>query len=172
MNNTGLEMKSLLLSICISLLFIANASAGNELRFINPWIPEAPPGAGVLAGFMEIHNSGNQDIIIQQISSPTFKRVEMHLSVETNGTASMQPQKTLTVPANSKLILKSGGFHLMLIEPEKRLLDGDKIVLRFKFSSANTSSANTLEQIVPVRKASATKPTTMKCGSGKCGTGK
>lgn len=160
-------MKPLFLSIFISLLFIANASAGNELRFINPWIPEAPPGAAVLAGFMEIQNTGNQDIIIQQISSPAFKRVEMHLSIEKNGTASMQPQKTLTVPANSKLVLKSGNFHLMLIEPEKRLLAGNTVILRFQLSNGHQ-----LEQLISVKKASVTKASKMKCGAGKCGTAK
>ncbi len=159
-------MKSLLLAVFISLLFISTVSAANDLRFINPWIPEAPPGAGVLAGFMEIHNNSSQNIIIQQISSPAFKSVEMHLSVETDGTASMQPQKTLTIPAHNKLILKSGSYHLMMIKPEKRLLDGDKIVLHFTFSSGNTQ-----EQVIPVRKLSAARAT-MKCGGGKGGQGK
>ena len=160
-------MKQVFHSLFISLLFISASYASNDLNFIDPWIPEAPPGARVLAGFMEIQNTGNQNIIIQQVSSPSFKSVEMHLSTEANGIASMQQQKTLTVAANSKLTLKSGSYHLMLIKPQKKLHDGDKVLLRFKLSNEKT-----IEQIVPVKKASGKKKASLKCASGKCGAGK
>jgi len=146
----------------LSLLFASASCAANDIVIINPWIPEAPPGARVLAGFMEIQNTSSQDISIEQISSPGFKQVEIHLSTEANGIASMQQQKTLTIPANSQLILKSGSYHLMLIKPQKRLNNGDNALLRFTLSNGQT-----LEQIVPVKKTAMSSVS--RCGSGKCG---
>ncbi|HED35465.1 MAG TPA: copper chaperone PCu(A)C [Gammaproteobacteria bacterium] len=162
-------MKLVFKAFFLSLLFTSACYAANALTFIQPHVAEAPPGARVMAAFMEIHNSATQDIRIEQISSPDFERVEMHLSSENNGIASMQQQKFLTVKADSTLKLASGGYHLMLIKPAKRYFEGDSVTLGFSLSNGKT-----LKLSVPVKKTSGTKksasmPSGGKCGSGKCG---
>lgn len=119
-----------------------------------------------MAGYMEIHNSSSQNIDILAVSSPAFNSVEMHLSKEINGLAKMLPQKKLSIPANDKLVLKSGSYHLMLIKPKKRLIDGEKAHIVFTLSNKQALSLN-----IPVKKNSG-KGSTMKCGAGKCGGGK
>ena len=153
------------LILLITLSFNLYASQGIQIK--NAWIPEAPPGARVMAGFMEIYNSSSQSVDILSISSPAFNRVEMHLSKEVNGMAKMLPQKKLSIPAKGKLILKSGGYHLMLIKPNKRLLDGTKATLNLTLSNDKIISLN-----VSVRKNATSNTGLMKCGGGKCGGGK
>jgi len=162
-----LSNKTLLISQILLFVLSFNLHAAQSLQIKQAWIPEAPPGARIMAGFMEIHNSTTQNIDIISISSPAFKNVEVHLSSEANGIAKMQPQKKLSIPAQGKLILKSGSYHLMLIKPVKRLIEDDKAQLNFTLSSGEKISLN-----IAIKKNSPVNANTMKCGSGKCGSSK
>ncbi len=119
-----------------------------------------------MAGYMEIHNNSHKNIDIISISSNAFKSVEMHLSKESDGFAKMLPQKKLSVPANDKLILKPGSYHLMLIKPVKWLRHGDKVKLNFKLSDSTETSLEISVQKMTVKKNSTPA---MKCAAGKCG---
>jgi len=152
-------MKPLLLTILMLLSF--NSYAANNLNITNSRIPEAPPGASVMAGYMEINNTSNKQIDITGVNSPSFESVEMHLSKEVDGFAKMLPQKMLSIPAKGKLILKPGSYHLMLIKPSKWFKHGEKIKLNFTLSNKENL---TLE--VKIQK---TKSRAMKCAAGKCG---
>jgi len=156
-------MTSQLTRIClfITLCSSFNLYAANTLTFVNPWIPEAPPGAKVMAGYMEIHNHSQNKIDIISISSDAFAHVEMHRSADTNGFAKMLPQKKLSIPANDKLILQSGSYHLMLIKPKKWLKHGESLKLKFTLSNKKTQSVD-----INIKKNSTR---TMKCAVGKCG---
>lgn len=120
-----------------------------------------------MAAFMEIHNPSSQVMNIIAVSSPEFNSVEMHLSKDVNGIAKMLPQKKLSIPAQSKLILKSGSYHLMLMKPKKRLVEGEKAQLNITLSNGKTLKLN-----VPIKKNTTSSMGGMKCGEGKCGGGK
>lgn len=159
-------MKALFQSLILSLLLVSASHAADSLNIINPWLPETPPGARVMAGFMEIHNPGNKNLEITAVSSPDFNSVEMHLSKDVDGVAKMLQQKILSIPAKGKLVLKAGSFHLMLMQPKKRLVEGDKTALTFTLSDGEIMSFN-----APVKKNKMKKHKIMKCGAGKCGGG-
>jgi len=152
-------MKQLFLTFLM--LLSLNAFAANNLNFINQRIPEAPPGASVMAGYMEINNTSNEQIDITGVKSPSFESVEMHLSKETDGFAKMLPQKKLSIPAKGKLILKPGSYHLMLIKPSKWFKQGETVKLNFALSNNENLSLE-----VKIQK---TKSRAMKCAAGKCG---
>ncbi|RDH84864.1 MAG: hypothetical protein DIZ80_05205 [endosymbiont of Galathealinum brachiosum] len=154
-------MKTLSISLLLSLFLSFNANATGSLEFLNARIPEAPPGAGVMAGYMEISNTTSKNIDIISVNSQSFKMVEMHQSKEVDGFAKMLPQKKLSIPANGKLILKSGSYHLMLIKPEKWFKHGDLIKLNFTLSNDTKISLD-----VNIKKTSSRA---MKCAAGKCG---
>lgn len=147
--------------LIFSLVLSMDINATNKLEFINPWIPEAPPGASVMAGYMEIQNTSNKQIDIMTISSPSFKSIEIHQSREVDGFAKMLPQKKLSIPAKGKLILKSGSYHLMLIKPTQWLKHGDTATLNFTLSDKQRQTV-----ILNVQK---NKTRAMKCAAGKCG---
>ena len=159
-------MKHLFLSIIFNLALFSLSHASSSLTIANPWIPETPPGARVMAGFMEIKNNSKENIDIIAVNSPAFKSVEMHLSKEANGVAKMLPQEKLSIPANGQLILKAGSYHLMLMKPLKQLQDGDHTQLSF-----NLSNGEVLKIDIPVRKNKSRRHKIMKCGPGKCGGG-
>ncbi|MDH5471496.1 MAG: copper chaperone PCu(A)C [Gammaproteobacteria bacterium] len=127
----------LILTIFI-LSLISTSSYAHHLIVRNAWIPEAPPVTSVMAAFMSIENSSKRDIEIISISSRDFDRIEMHLSKEDNGIARMIPQATLTIPANGKLTLEHGSYHLMLYKPRRPLKDGDTSELVIKLDSGDS----------------------------------
>jgi len=87
--------------------------------------------------------------------------VEMHQSKEVDGFAKMLPQKKLSIPANGKLVLKSGSYHLMLIKPVKWFKHGDSINLMLSLANDKSISLD-----LKVKK---NKSRAMKCAAGKCG---
>ena len=150
--------------LLFTLLFLLspNLQAKELLQIEHPWIPEAPPGASIMAAYMSLYNPGNELLVIERIDSPDFKKVEMHLSKEVNGIAKMLPQKSLKIPPKAKRQLKPGSYHLMLIKPRKWFRNGDWVSIHLHFSNGDKQSLN-----LKVKKPSTTK--TMKCAAGKCG---
>ena len=116
---------SLILTVILS--FYCNMSfAESPLSFKQPWIAEAPPVSKVLAAYMEITNSSDKPIVIDSMSSEDFKKIEFHRTVQENDMARMLHQKSLSIPASGSLKLEPGSYHLMLFNPTRRLLAGDK----------------------------------------------
>ncbi len=154
-------MRQILISLTLGLFFSFNVIAADSLRFTNTRIPEAPPGASVMAGYMEIDNPTNKEIAIIAVNSTSFKTIEMHQSKEIDGFAKMLPQKKLSIPANGKLVLKPGSYHLMLIKPIKWFKHNDKVTLDFSLSNNTDISLD-----INIKK---TRSPAMKCAAGKCG---
>ncbi|MBA3581833.1 MAG: copper chaperone PCu(A)C [Gammaproteobacteria bacterium] len=127
-------MKNILLSLVsiVGIGFITNSYALNlPLGFINPYVAEAPPNAKALAAYVQIKNLGNNDTALASVSSPDFEKVEIHSMSMENGVMHMAEQKNLSIPANSEVILKSGGLHIMLINPKRALKAGDSVEILF-----------------------------------------
>ena len=111
------------------LLLLSPALCAAPLEFMDALIPEAPPGAQVMAAYMKIVNDSNKEKTITAINSQEFGKVEMHRTIIENGIARMRQLDALKIPAHSSLELAPGGLHLMLLEPEKEFMRGEMIVL-------------------------------------------
>ncbi len=124
-------------------LNMATAQEQATFTFSNIRVPEAPPVAAVMVAYMHVKNNTDKEKTISQISSPQFKRVEVHKMSMANGMMNMKQLKALTIQAQQTIILESGGIHVMLIKPLKPLKHNDKVTLIFKFSSGASTIINT-----------------------------
>ena len=127
-------MKALTL-VLLALSTISSATFANEdISVSDAWVREAPPGAAMLAAYMTISNPGNEDRVLEWVESMNFSHVMLHRSVVVDGMAKMIHQDNLTIPANGKLELKPGSYHLMMPAPEKPMRAGDEayFILHFK----------------------------------------
>ncbi|MCK4864200.1 MAG: copper chaperone PCu(A)C [Gammaproteobacteria bacterium] len=145
----------------VSLFSISSANAASAIKIENPWSPEAPPVAKVMAGYMKIYNLSNKDIKIQSAKSSVFKKIEIHLTEMNNGMMRMIKQDNLNIKANAHIELKPGGLHMMLIGKLKPIKSGSIIPLTLSFDNGETVKIN-------LKVKNDNKPQ-MKCGSGKCG---
>ncbi len=124
MNRYRQRILTLLLLACVS-----QAGADALFSINDPWVREAPPTARVMAGYMELRNTGDSVITVTSISSPDFTRTEIHRTVIEDGIARMLPVGQLEIPANSRIKLEPGGLHMMLFDPQRPLAEGATVSL-------------------------------------------
>lgn len=139
-------MKALLRLFLLFGLPFANQAHESTLQVEDAWVREAPPTARVLGMFMQLHNTGSDELVIQGASSPACERVEIHRTVIEEGVSRMIPQEELRLAPGETLSLEPGSYHLMLIGPNQALRAGDEVKLLIQYDG------NHVQRIVaPVR---------------------
>jgi copper(I)-binding protein len=104
----------------------AAASPAAALTIDDAWVKTADKGMS--AAFGTLVNHTGADITIVSGTTPASPMVELHEVVGSDGEMKMQPVKGgFTVPANGKLELKSGGFHIMLMNVKTPIKPGDQV---------------------------------------------
>lgn len=117
--------------IVLVLILSGTALHAKELLQVNDaWIPEAPPVAKVMAGYLVIHNPSGKPVRITGVSSEDFKRVEMHRTTEKDGVSRMVRQDMLSIDGGGTLKFERGGLHLMLMDPERKIKLNDLVKIR------------------------------------------
>ena len=110
-----------------SLLLLPVLAMGEDtLTITDAWTPEAPPGR-MMAGFMELHNTGEEAIVLVDGESHLFGHVEIHTMIMDDGVMRMRRLDELAIEPGQTVVLRPGGLHLMLIEPQESLGLGDII---------------------------------------------
>lgn len=95
----------------------------------------APPGAPATAGFLKLSNHSSQKQAVLRASSSAFGRIEFHRTEVSQGVARMAKEASVPVAAHGETLLKSGGRHLMLFEPQYQLKAGERIPFEFELAS-------------------------------------
>ena len=142
-----LNLFSLCIASTLALIACSQASV-DPIEIDAAWIREAPPGATAMAGYMRIINNSENNIILHSASSPAFKAIEFHRSVETDGVYRMVPHLHLHIAAKASIELKPGDYHLMMFNPINALKHGDSVEVELVFSHEQTVSTT-----IPVKKA-------------------
>jgi copper(I)-binding protein len=90
--------------------------------------------------YMTIGNNGSAADRLLTIESPVASAAELHASIDSNGVMSMRPLDGIDIPAGGMVMLKPGGFHIMLVglKHDLRLDDSFAVVLRFERAGAIT----------------------------------
>ena len=129
------------IAVCVTAVGVAAPGAaarpdGIEVR--GAWIREAPPGAEVLAAYMDIRNKDAKPDVLFEIRTPIAEVVSIHRTVVIKGVARMEHMETLPVPARTTVRLKPGGDHLMIMFPERLPKVGAKVPLALRFRRGGT----------------------------------
>ncbi len=136
----------LLLAILSAPLALAQPPVTAE----DAWVRAAPPGSGVFAAYLTLHNGSREPGALVAVSSPQFARAELHRSTIADGVARMEAVDRVEIPARGSVALEPGGLHLMLIDPQVEVRDGGTANLVLGFADGWT-----LELTVPVRRGPA-----------------
>ncbi len=137
-------MKNHLLAAALSLAALCGPAHAldqtaklGDLAVTAPSIRAMVPGASVAGGFMTIANRGKEADRLVSVATPGVKRVEIH-EMKMDGEV-MKMRKLddgLPLPAGQTVQLKSGGYHLMFIQPEKPYRQGDSVPVTLTFQKA------------------------------------
>ncbi|MER7717668.1 copper chaperone PCu(A)C [Streptomyces flaveolus] len=87
------------------------------------WLPNALPAAG----YITLKNSSQQRYTITKILSPDYQRITVYRTVldETNSRMEKVDFTTLTIPAEGRLTMTPGGYHIMFEKPTHLIKPGD-----------------------------------------------
>jgi periplasmic copper chaperone A len=130
-----------------------------------PYARATPAGAATGAVYMTLTNKGQTPDRLTGASSDVAAKLQIHEMAVTNGIMRMRELKDgLPVPAGGSVVLKPGGYHVMLIGLKKPLTEGETFPLTLTFEKAGNISVT-----VPVQAMDATKDN--KGGGDMGGTG-
>lgn len=118
-----------------------------------PWARATPGGAKVGAAFLEMSAPAGAADTLKAAKSPVAGVVELHTHTQSNGVMQMRRVDDIPVPAGSKVVMKPGGFHIMLMDLKKPLKEGEAIDLTLVFEKAGE-----VKVTVPVLKAGSPGP--------------
>lgn len=113
------------------------ALAQSSIQIEQPWSRATPSGAKTAAVYMTIDNkSGTADRLVGATSN-VADNLQIHEMKVENGVMHMrQIPGGLPIPAHGSVVLKPGGYHVMLIGLKKPLAAGEKFPLTLSFEKA------------------------------------
>lgn len=118
--------------------------ANGDIQIQDPWVQAAPPGAKVLAGYLEIKNTGKKQRVLTGASSPAFGQIGIHRTVMHGDMAHMEHLNELPIPPNASVVFQPGGLHFMLMDAKKSLHVGDQVSMTLTFSNGEKISVTAI----------------------------
>lgn len=97
------------------------------------WIRWVPASSRNSAAYFNIENPSLANDVLVGASTPRARAAEIHKTVEVGLAKSMQRVDGVLVGGATRLELNPGGYHIMLIDLNAPLQEGEKIPLTLEF---------------------------------------
>jgi copper(I)-binding protein len=110
------------------------AGLAGDLKVERAMIPLAPPAAKVHAAYMTLTNTSDRALQIVGIRADGYAMAHLHQSRVENGVVAMQPVHLLEIAPGQTVTMEHGGFHVMLMQPEKPSRKGAEVALSLELS--------------------------------------
>ena len=139
--NNSLYKFILLLTIVTAYMANAHALDSNNINHQNAinikdaWVRPSHPGQDVGAAYMTL--TSMQDVTLIRIESDVSDSIEIHSMSMQNGVMKMRMLDNLPLIAGKPYKLEPGGFHLMLFDLKKTLVEGESVNFVFYFRTKN-----------------------------------
>ncbi|MEU2287677.1 copper chaperone PCu(A)C [Streptomyces sp. NPDC013178] len=104
-----------------------------ELSVSSVYMPQ-PVSDDMAAGFLTVSNKGGTKDELTSVTSDVAGSVTVHQTV--GGT--MEEADSLDVPAHGRLVLASGGNHLMFEKLKHKPMQGEKVTVELHFAESGT----------------------------------
>jgi periplasmic copper chaperone A len=110
-----------------------------SIHISQPWARATPKGAASGAAYMTITNNGKTPDKVSCVSSDAAAECQIHSMTMNNGVMQMRPvEGGLEIKPGETVMLKPGGFHMMLVNLKHPLEQGNTMKATLKFDSAGT----------------------------------
>ncbi|MFV1885297.1 MAG: copper chaperone PCu(A)C [Balneola sp.] len=129
-----------ILSVSLFLVFSCSSPEkqplSGSIEIIDGWV--RPGKAGMMsAAYFNLTNSTTVTDTLFSVSSNVTTTTQIHKSYKTeDGLMGMKEQEFVPLPAGETVAFKQGGLHVMIIQPEMDLVEGDSIIFTLEFSSS------------------------------------
>lgn len=109
-------MKNTVSALFLGALLVSQGVLANEkITFSDASLRAPIPGMENTAGYVEITNTSDKDIVLTDANSNIANKVEYHDHIMASGVMKMVKRDKLVIPAGKTVKFQSGGLHLMFI---------------------------------------------------------
>lgn len=141
-------------SIILGAALLAGA-AHAQVSVNGAWVRATVPAQKATGAFM--HLQAAQDSKLVSASSSVARAVEVHEMTMQHDVMKMRQVPFVVLPAGKTVELKPGGYHLMLLDLNKQVKDGDTVPLTLVFEGKN-GKRQSVDIQAPARAPGATAP--------------
>ena len=124
--------------LVFSALLAASTLMAADISLENVRARDTKPGTNNSAIFMNIKNASNADVKLVGVHSSVCKSTEIHTHKMENGMMAMVQVEDAIIPKNGETKLAPGGLHIMLMDLNRPIKDGDNVDLELKFSNGES----------------------------------
>jgi copper(I)-binding protein len=132
---TGAGLVTAALGMQTDLLFGATAEA---VKISQAWVPPAEPAGGDVPLLMTIKNEADVADTLVRVRCPVANFTEKHIVDRGEGAPAMRAIPAIPVAANSTIVLKPDGYHVMLLQTRQALAEGEIFTCAVVFQKAGT----------------------------------
>ncbi|MEO1092627.1 MAG: copper chaperone PCu(A)C [Pseudomonadota bacterium] len=109
------------------------------LEIDHPWARATPAGASVGIGYLVIRNEGETPDRLVGGDAPFAGRVEVHETTMQDDVMRMRPVVDgLEIPAGGSVTFEPGGYHVMFVQLQEPLVQGERRTVTLEFANAGT----------------------------------
>jgi copper(I)-binding protein len=133
-------MRRLLVLALAGLVGVPAVAQETAIRLEKPWVrrapimPDARPGAeSTAAGYVTLRNRGPARDALVAATADVAERVELHETRNMSGMLMMERVDKVELAPGSRVEMKPGSYHLMLIGLKRALTPGQTVILTLEF---------------------------------------
>lgn len=138
-----MKINALLYSVIAAVVILGVTYAladdlSKDIFVSDAWVQAMPTSATNSAAYMVIVNNSPKEISLVSASSDIAGSTEIHQMSDMDGMMNMAMVGQVHIPAQGKVALQPGGFHVMLIDLKKPLHKGDIVPITLRFQDGST----------------------------------
>ncbi|WP_036303829.1 copper chaperone PCu(A)C [Methylotenera sp. L2L1] len=143
--------RTLRYSLAPLLMMISTLVSAQEIVSIhNPWVRATNPGQNISAGYMTMTSSN--DVTLISVASDVAESVEIHSMKMENNVMKMRMLDSIPLSAGKPYKLEPGGYHLMMFDLKKPLVDAQ--VVDFEMTFKNNKGVEFKQKVKAIVKGS------------------
>jgi copper(I)-binding protein len=101
-------------------------------------VPPAEPAGGDVPLLMTIKNEADVADTLVRVGCPVANFTEKHIVDRGEGAPAMRAIPAIPIAANSTIVLKPDGYHVMLLQTRQALAEGETFTCTVVFQKAGT----------------------------------
>lgn len=113
-----------------------NRPAATTFELHDAWVRSAPDSGSTTAAYIRLVNGTEDTVVVSHFTSDDARVVELHQSsIDSAGGSHMAMRGTLVIAPSHIVVMKPGGYHLMLIGTTRSLSPGRMVRIVMHLSS-------------------------------------
>ncbi len=108
------------------------------VKISQAWVPPTAKAGGDLPLLMTIKNEADTSDTLLRVRCPVANFSEKHIVDRGEGAPAMRAIAAIPIAANSTIVLKPDGYHVMLLQTRQALTEGETFTCVVVFQKAGT----------------------------------